>query len=259
MKYVGQTTKSTEERFNQHASNKKSYIGRAIRKYGVENFSIEILEECDTCEQLNEREMFWIAALDRKHPNGYNFSDGGEGNVGWSHTPESITKMIVSHTGLRHTEQTKLEMSLDRRKESPYKNLIAEMIKRRLSYKALAKLMGQCPTSVSYKMFGRYNFTNEDKLKLEKIFGLPADYLLQIDELITTLPKKMYRTPYKNLLDELNQRNFSYGNLAKILGVSVSSVSLKMRGKQNFTARDKAKLEEIFQKPIEYLLKRDEG
>ncbi|MBQ3452306.1 MAG: GIY-YIG nuclease family protein, partial [Selenomonadaceae bacterium] len=117
MKYVGQTTKSTEERFNQHASNKKSYIGRAIRKYGVENFSIEILEECDTCEQLNEREMFWIAALDCKHPNGYNFSDGGEGNVGWSHTPESITKMIVSHTGLRHTEQTNLEMSLDRRKE----------------------------------------------------------------------------------------------------------------------------------------------
>lgn len=68
----------------------------------------------------------------------------------------------------------------------------------------------------------------------------------------------MYRTPYKNLLDELNQRGFSYGNLAKILGVSVSSVSLKMRGKQNFTDKDKAKLVEIFGKPIEYLLQRDE-
>ena len=130
------------------------------------------------------------------------------------------------------------------------------MIKRHLSYKTLAKLLGQCPTSVSYKMIGRYNFTDEDKTKLEKIFGLSADYLLQIDKPITTLPKKMYRTPYKNLLNELNKRGFSYCNLADFLGISISSVSLKMRGKQNFTAKDKAKLEEIFKKPISYLLHR---
>ncbi len=128
-----------------------------------------------------------------------------------------------------------------------------------ITYATLAKLLGQCPTSVTYKMIGRYNFTDEDKTKLEKIFGLPADYLLQVDEPIVTLPKRKYRTPYKNLFDELNKRGFSYCDLANFLGVSISSVSLKMRGKQNFTVKDKFKLEEFFQKPISYLLHRADG
>ena len=257
-KYVGQTIRRLNIRMNNHKHG-DLYIDKAIRKYGWKNFKVEVLEECYTVEQLNEREIFWIAALNTKEPNGYNITDGGEGNLGWKHTPESIAKMVVSHTGLKHTEQTKLDMSLDRRKQSPYKNLIAEMNKRHLSYKALAKLLGQCPTSVTYKMIGRYNFTDEDKTKLEQIFGLPADYLLQVYEPIVTLPKRKYRTPYKNLFDELNKRGFSYCDLANFLGVSISSVSLKMRGKQNFTAKDKLKLEEIFQKPISYLLRRADG
>jgi len=237
-KYVGQTVQPLEKRFNEHANCKKTLIGKAICKYGKKNFRYGIIKSCASKEEMDEWEKFFIATLKTKAPDGYNCTDGGEGGI--------------------HCDEVRAKMSLDRRKESPYKNLIAEMIKRQLSYKALAKLMEQCPTSISYKLISRYNFTDEDKLKLEKILGLPADYLLQIDEPITTLPKKMYRTPYKNLLDELNQRGFSYGNLAKILGVSVSSVSLKMRGKQNFTDKDKAKLVEIFGKPIEYLLQRDE-
>ena len=37
-KYVGQTTKTVEERFRQHKRCKKGLIGKAIRKYGKEKF-----------------------------------------------------------------------------------------------------------------------------------------------------------------------------------------------------------------------------
>ncbi|MBE8952419.1 MAG: GIY-YIG nuclease family protein [Quinella sp. 1Q7] len=64
--YVGQTTRTLEKRIEQHKYG-NLYVDRAIRKYGWENFTVEILEECDTREQLNERERYWIAHLNCKN------------------------------------------------------------------------------------------------------------------------------------------------------------------------------------------------
>lgn len=51
-------------------------IHRAMRKYGRENFYLEILEECNR-EDLNSREKYWIAYYDSFH-NGYNSTEGGD-------------------------------------------------------------------------------------------------------------------------------------------------------------------------------------
>jgi group I intron endonuclease len=55
---------------------------KAIRKHGLEAFDHEILEVCDTLEQVLEREIYWIAeqhtSLDE---GGYNMTHGGEGNL----------------------------------------------------------------------------------------------------------------------------------------------------------------------------------
>lgn len=109
MKYVGQTTRTVEERFKEHEWCKTSHIGNAIRKYGKNNFTKEILEECENQEQLNEREIFWIAHFNCRYPNGYNHTEGGEG--GWERTPESIAKM--SRKGKKHSDKTKIELSLN--------------------------------------------------------------------------------------------------------------------------------------------------
>ena len=77
--YVGQTKQSIEKRFQDHFYT-KYHIGRAIREYGAENFKIELLEECETLEELNEKEKFWIKTLNCKSPNGYNLTDGGDGH-----------------------------------------------------------------------------------------------------------------------------------------------------------------------------------
>ena len=70
--YVGQDSKN-----NPTYLGSGSYIKRAIRKYGKENFKKEILCECFSIEELNKKEIHWIKELDCKVPNGYNISLGG--------------------------------------------------------------------------------------------------------------------------------------------------------------------------------------
>lgn len=56
----------------------------AILKYGEENFDWEVIEECPE-EELNDREIYWIAYFDT-YNNGYNATRGGQwmdGLVKW--------------------------------------------------------------------------------------------------------------------------------------------------------------------------------
>ena len=48
----------------------------AFRKYGIENFSFNILEECKR-EDLNKKEIYWIAQYN-SYNNGYNQTPGGD-------------------------------------------------------------------------------------------------------------------------------------------------------------------------------------
>ena len=85
--YVGQTVDTLRSRFIEHRwsgqSEIKSYthktaIAKAIRKYGIGNFNIRILEVCETVEQLNQREAFWINYYNTLVPFGYNLCGGGK-------------------------------------------------------------------------------------------------------------------------------------------------------------------------------------
>jgi group I intron endonuclease len=81
--YIGMTKRSIITRFKAHcyeASVQKynMYLHNSIRKYGKENFKIELIEEC-TPENLHEREVFWIKELNTIQPHGYNEHIGGKG------------------------------------------------------------------------------------------------------------------------------------------------------------------------------------
>ena len=81
--YVGKTISSVERRFLEHKNDRLRFserpLYRAMNKYGVENFTIETLEECDY-KILSEREMYWISQKGTYH-NGYNATLGGEGKI----------------------------------------------------------------------------------------------------------------------------------------------------------------------------------
>lgn len=73
--YVGYTSLSLQERFKKHEYNHHSgntYLYRAMRKYGFENFQIECLQENGN---LEEDENVWIGKLQPK----YNMTTGGLG------------------------------------------------------------------------------------------------------------------------------------------------------------------------------------
>lgn len=52
---------------------------QAIEKHGKENFIKETLEHCNSVEQLNEREIYWINKLNALSNQGYNMAAGGSG------------------------------------------------------------------------------------------------------------------------------------------------------------------------------------
>lgn len=79
--YVGRTKHNIEERFRQHVKDKrvKTAIGSAIKKYGIENFTIKKIEDVFTIEQAMEREKYWIKELNSQNREiGYNLTEGGD-------------------------------------------------------------------------------------------------------------------------------------------------------------------------------------
>lgn len=101
--YIGQTKQSLEKRFMQHLHT-NSPLGQAMRQCGTDNFTIEVIEECENQEQLNEREKFWIKVLNCKVPNGYNLADGGYGYV----RKAAVAMLTVAESFKRFRQKFKL-------------------------------------------------------------------------------------------------------------------------------------------------------
>ena len=81
--YVGKTLKNPTQRFKEHCRDSKKErcskrpLYDAMNKYGIDNFSISIIEECSDIE-INEKEIYWINKLNT-YSNGYNATKGGDG------------------------------------------------------------------------------------------------------------------------------------------------------------------------------------
>lgn len=94
--YVGKTIRELETRWKHHVADAKRgrtdmLISKSIRKYGAENFKVEILGEYEN-ELLNEAEKCWIRELGT-FGRGYNLTLGGEGTLGYTFSEESRKKM----------------------------------------------------------------------------------------------------------------------------------------------------------------------
>lgn len=79
--YIGQSI-CIEQRWKNHKHYNKERedypLYRAFRKYGIDNFSFEIIEECEP-NLLDEKEIYWINFYNTCSNNGYNQTSGGDG------------------------------------------------------------------------------------------------------------------------------------------------------------------------------------
>lgn len=84
-RYVGLTKQKVSVRWDRHVSDALKGRGRgcayfwsAIRKYGKDAFSHEVLEVCETLEAANMAEEKWIVYFDTRNPGrGFNLIKGG--------------------------------------------------------------------------------------------------------------------------------------------------------------------------------------
>lgn len=82
-RYVGQTVGTVESRWQQHVSTSKQQngcplLGKAIRKYGRDAFTREIVETVSDQKSADESEKKWICQFQSLVPNGYNLDEGGD-------------------------------------------------------------------------------------------------------------------------------------------------------------------------------------
>ena len=87
-----------EGRFRCHISeafttkkNQSHYLNNAIRKYGVTDFMVELIECCEL-EKADEREIHYIKELNSLFPNGYNLKNGGSV---FTHSDESKKRLSI--------------------------------------------------------------------------------------------------------------------------------------------------------------------
>ena len=99
-----------EGRFKCHISeafstkkNQSHYLNNAIRKYGVIDFVVELIECCER-SVADEREIFYINELNSLFPNGFNLKKGGKT---FTHSDES--KKRVSNGVLNYFKDKKSE------------------------------------------------------------------------------------------------------------------------------------------------------
>jgi group I intron endonuclease len=107
--YIGQTIKTLQRRWAVHKSCKRtSPLTSAFKKYGIENFTIEVIANCLDVSFLDKLETYLIAAHNSVYPSGYNLLANGNAsnqrgktpwNKGKKPTAKALRNQSLSHIG----------------------------------------------------------------------------------------------------------------------------------------------------------------
>lgn len=116
-KYIGITHTTLYKRWGNNGSGYKngrqSVFGRAIDKYGWDNFDHIVLFENLTMDEACKKEIEYIKKYNTQDPNyGYNIQPGGQlGNAGVKFSEESKQKMSDVKRGKKLSEEHKRKIS----------------------------------------------------------------------------------------------------------------------------------------------------
>lgn len=167
--YIGQKNKDSIDK-NYFGSGK--LILKAIKKYGKDNFVLEMLCWKKTAKELDEAERFFIKAYDSTNKNiGYNISLGGQTGFmkGCHHTQEAKERMSEGRKGMVFTEEHKRKIGESGKGKHP--KTLTEEWKRRIG---LAGIGNKSRTGMPSPTKG-IPHTEEAKARMSKShMGQPA-------------------------------------------------------------------------------------
>lgn len=107
--YIG-VTNNYQKRMREHSYASNDFlISKAIRKYGWENFTINILfETYDSELAYQAAESHYIKIYMSNNPNrGYNLTEGGQGTLGYKFSNDTKEKMRNAKQGRKLTDEHK--------------------------------------------------------------------------------------------------------------------------------------------------------
>lgn len=106
--YVGRTIRSIEQRYKEHLQSLENgdtrHLYSAMRKYGANNFKIELIEECSTLDDMIEKEAYYCELLEA-YTKGYNMTTAGETN------PMECEKARASHKRKMQSAEVRSKIS----------------------------------------------------------------------------------------------------------------------------------------------------
>ena len=173
--YIGKTIQPIHKRFSKHKVFRPgyiSYITRAINKYGEENFKIEAIYNAEAWENLFELEKYFIENMNSKHPNGYNMTDGGEGNNGGIF-PESAKKILrEKNLGKKLSEETKKKIgdgSRGKKMSEEFKRNLSKMRKGVPRPPHISKITSEFMKGHKYWVGRKHSEESKLKMSLAKL------------------------------------------------------------------------------------------
>ena len=117
--YIGITGKSPEVRWQNGNGYSQRHFGRAIKKYGWENFDHIILFTGLTKEEACQKEIELIEKYDATNSDkGYNIAKGGEINCGYHISEERKKYLSELNKGERHPQYHKPKSDITRKRMS---------------------------------------------------------------------------------------------------------------------------------------------
>ena len=105
--YIGQDSKNRDDYLGSGIA-----INKAIKKYGKENFIKNILINCNSKDEMNKMEIFFISYFKSLNYKLYNMTLGGDGLLGYSHTIESKNKIGKASKEIYRNELWKKRISI---------------------------------------------------------------------------------------------------------------------------------------------------
>lgn len=228
---------------HKHDKRRDTYLYRAIKKYGWNNFSVDVLYYG---ENYNEEEKKWIEFYDsRNKEKGYNIVEGGQDSAGENNPASVLTQEAVDEVIrlLQNTNKNCCEIST--LTKVSIKNIYninsgVAWIKDNINYpiRALTRYLSEDEVNSIYDLLTNTEMSYED---IAKVFDLKPYNVCSINN-GKTYKRNDYEYPLRDInkkkkevaeeiIKMLSETDLQFKDISKITGKSISIISKINLGK----------------------------